>query len=84
MLNSYVFVIRKQNATRNCNVLFKFLYFGFLAPPNVEWLVVGKVRGNLGVEKGVVLVLSILVTAISPACALHKHYINSLTLFIML
>ena len=34
MLNSYIFVIRKQNATRNCNVLFKFLYFGFLAPPN--------------------------------------------------
>ena len=34
MLNSYIFVIRKQNATRNCNVLFKFLYFGFLAPPS--------------------------------------------------
>ena len=34
MLNSYIFVIRKQNATRNCNELFEFLYFGFLDPPN--------------------------------------------------
>ena len=34
MLNSYIFVFRKQNATRNCNVLFEFLYFGFLDPPN--------------------------------------------------
>ena len=33
MLNSYIFVFRKQNATRNCNVLFEFLYFGFLDPP---------------------------------------------------
>ena len=43
MLNSYIFVIRKQNATRNCNVLFKFLYFGFLAPPNphvIAWLLI--------------------------------------------
>ena len=35
MLNSYIFVIRKQNATRNCNVLFEFSYFGFLDPPNL-------------------------------------------------
>ena len=34
MLNSYIFVFRKQNATRNCNLLFEFLYFGFLDPPN--------------------------------------------------
>ena len=32
---------------------------------NLEWLVVGKVGENLGEEKGVVLVLSILVMAIS-------------------
>ena len=39
MLNSYIFVIRKQNATRNCNVLYEFLHFGFLDPPNVDFTV---------------------------------------------
>ena len=38
MLNSYIFVFRKQNATRNCNVLFEFSYFGFLDPPNADHL----------------------------------------------
>ena len=54
MLNSYIFVIRKQNATRTCNVLFEFLYFGFLDPPIVDlvelvvrlvWLVVVEMVG---------------------------------------
>ena len=36
MLISYIFVFRKQNATRNCNVLFEFLYFGFLDPPSQD------------------------------------------------
>ena len=36
MLNSYIFVFRKQNASRNCNVLFEFLYFGFLDPPTAQ------------------------------------------------
>ena len=38
MLISYIFVFRKQNATRSCNVLFEFLYFGFLDPPTVHHL----------------------------------------------
>ena len=41
MLISYIFVFRKQNATRNCNVLFEFLYFGFLDPPTAHSYIQG-------------------------------------------
>ena len=53
MLNSYIFVIRKQNATRNCNVLFEFLYFGFVDPPIVHvYEGVGKGKNDVPVCVG--------------------------------
>ena len=86
MLNSYIFVIRKQNATRNCNVLFEFLYFGFLDPPNTHDQCKIQPEKDDGVVHGALLLglVSGLVATRLPGIHIHIQELEVCPLYLFL